>query len=533
MDIALNNNRLQRKLNKFDVTLLGVGASIGAGIFVLTGIAAKMAGPAVCFSFLIAAAMCMLNAFTYAELSSRFPQSGSAYLYSYLVFGEFAAVIAGVNLLIDYHVGAASIARSLVSYFGQLCKDFGIQLPQFFISSPMQSAPFISISVLAPFILLLLTCVLVRGVSESTRVSNALTVLKICIVVLVIVAGITLSDSKNLKPFAPKGGAGVVEASAYVFFAYIGFDAVSNTAEECIDPQKDLPFGIIVSLLLCSLLYIGVTLTLCSVISYSLIDENAPLTTAFKGHGMHWVEVVIDLGAVIGLSTTLLVGLYSQARIYLGIARDGLLPKQLALVDSKSGTPYMAQMLCLFIAAGLSAFFDVKRLSSVLSIGIMFAYSIVCAAVLKLRVDKKEKNTLAIYLVLLIVFSAGAGFSFKYDKESTPIILVLFSALTLATLILLCTCLNFHTPLDTSVFLCPFVPMLPALGIVFNVFEMTQLSLLAWIRLLIMTILISFGYAYKLYSNNDNSSHDGDRKDVEEDINSPLLAASNVSGSLN
>ena len=131
MDVASNNNRLQRKLNKFDVTLLGVGASIGAGIFVLTGIAAKMAGPAVCFSFLIAAAMCMLNAFTYAELSSRFPQSGSAYLYSYLVFGKFAAVIAGVNLLIDYHVGAASIARSLVSYFGQLCKDFGIHLPQF------------------------------------------------------------------------------------------------------------------------------------------------------------------------------------------------------------------------------------------------------------------------------------------------------------------------------------------------------------------------------------------------------------------
>ncbi len=532
------SENLIRKLNKFDLTLLGVGASIGAGIFVLTGIAAKMAGPAVCFSFLIAAAMCILNAFAYAELSSRFPESGSAYLYAYLVFGEVVAIIAGVNLLIDYHVGAASIARSLISYFAQLCKDIGIHLPQFLISSPILSMPFISISILAPVILLLITCILVRGVSESTKVSNALTILKIFIVLLVIIAGMTLADSKNLKPFAPKGSDGIIEASAYVFFAYIGFDAVSNTAEECIEPQKDLPFGIILSLLLCSLLYMGVTLTLCSVVSYTAIDENAPLTTAFKGHGMHWIELVIDLGAVIGLSTTLLVGLYSQARIYLGIARDGLLPKQLALVDSKSGTPYMAQMLCFAIAGALSAFFDVKRLSSVLSIGIMFAYTIVCAAVLKLRVDKKETNTLSIYLFLLVVFSAGAGFSFKYNRAAHPFIVILFSLLVLATLFLLCIRLTFHMPVNDKVFACPLVPLLPTLGMIFNVFEMTQLSFLAWIRLFIVTVLAFSGYTCKLYknetsNNNRNDFGNRDSNEIEEDINSPLLASNDVSGSLN
>ena len=283
-----------------------------------------------------------------------------------------------------------------MSYFGQLCRDIGVNIPEVLISTPLKGVPFISLSILAPLVLLLITLVLVRGVSESTTVSNALTVLKVFIVMLVIIAGMTVANSNNLHPFAPKGSSGVVQASAYVFFAYIGFDAVSNTAEECVSPKKDLPFGIVVSLLLCAILYMGVTLTLCGVVKYSSIDENAPLTTAFKGHGMHWIELVIDLGAVVGLSTTLLVGLYSQSRIYLGIARDKLLPKRLALVDQKSGTPYMAQVLCFLIAGVLSAFFDVRRLSSVLSIGIMFAYTIVCATVLKLRVETRTEGSIYI-----------------------------------------------------------------------------------------------------------------------------------------
>ena len=528
--------QLQRKFEKLDLTLLGVGASIGAGIFVLTGIAAKMAGPAVCFSFLIAAGMCMLNAFAYAELSSRYPESGSAYLYSYIVFGEIVAIIAGVNLLIDYHVGAASIARSLVSYFGQLCRDIGVNIPEVLISTPLKGVPFISLSILAPLVLLLITLVLVRGVSESTTVSNALTALKVCIVLLVIVAGMTVANSKNLHPFAPKGSSGVVQASAYVFFAYIGFDAVSNTAEECVSPKKDLPFGIVVSLLLCAILYMGVTLTLCGVVKYSSIDENAPLTTAFKGHGMHWIELVIDLGAVVGLSTTLLVGLYSQSRIYLGIARDKLLPRRLALVDPKSGTPYMAQVLCFLIAGVLSAFFDVRRLSSVLSIGIMFAYTIVCAAVLKLRVETVERKALSTYLLFLVLFSAGAGFSYKYGGSSLPVLLGIFSFLTILVLIMIRVSLTFHMPADSSTYACPWVPILPALGMAFNVFQMCQLSYLAWIRLGLVTFLSFVGYAYNLYSGGYKSDAENDVENADaadDDIRSPLLATNDKNGSLN
>lgn len=502
------NERLVRTLGKWDLTLLGVGASIGAGIFVLTGIAAKMAGPAVCFSFLIAAVMCILNALAYAELSSRFPESGSAYLYAYLVFGEMCAIVAGVNLLIDYHVGAASIARSLVGYFAQLCKDVGFTLPGVLVAIPVPSAPFISLSILAPLVLFLITLVLIRGVSESSKVSNALTLLKIFIVLLVIFAGITIADHKNMTPFAPHGGQGVISASALVFFAYIGFDAVSNTAEECKNPQRDLPFGIVASLLICAALYMGVTLVLCCVVSYSAIDENAPLTTAFKGHGMHWIELVIDFGACVGLSTTLLVGLYSQARIYLGIARDGLLPKKLALVDGKSGTPVFAQIVCFIIAGSLALLFDVHRLSSVLSIGIMFAYTVVCAAVLVLRVNAPEKVLLSPALFALAFFSVGAGFSSKYNAAMS--VTVSFAVLAVLCLFIICFRLTFGLPSEPMAFACPWVPFLPALGVMSNAFMMAQLQWEAWARLVIVTLCVLAAYSWKVWKSHREGSVDID-----------------------
>jgi basic amino acid/polyamine antiporter, APA family len=517
---------LVRKLGRWDLTLLGVGASIGAGIFVLTGIAAKQAGPAVCFSFLLAAAMCVLNALAYAELSSRFPESGSAYLYAYLVFGEVVAIVAGVNLLIDYHVGAASIARSLVGYFAQLCKDVHIHLPQFLVSLPLPSVPFLSLSLLAPLILLAITMVLVRGVQESSSVSNALTVLKIFIVLLVIGAGVTVSDSKNLTPFAPKGANGVIEASALVFFAYIGFDAVSNTAEECVQPQRDLPFGIIASLLVCATLYMGVTLVLCSVVPYEKIDEDAPLTTAFKGHGMHWIELVVDMGAVIGLSTTLLVGLYSQARIYLGIARDGLLPKRLAAVDPKSGTPVMAQMVCFVVAGALALFFDVKRLSSVLSIGIMFAYTTVCAAVLYLRVAPVEKPILTPLLSLVGAFALASGFCSRY--KAPLIVMYMCSGMAVLTLTMLCCRLNFKAPTNENVFACPWVPLLPSLGVAFNLFMMAQLAWEAWVRLAVVTVIVLCAYAWKVWGDDPNSKVEGDS---DSPTTAPLLGTQNTYGS--
>jgi len=526
------NQNLIRKLGRWDLTLLGVGASIGAGIFVFTGIAAKQAGPAVSLSFLLAAAICVPNALAYAELSSRFPESGSAYLYAYLVFGEVVAVVAGVNLLIDYHVGAASIARSLVGYLARLCQDLGVGLPRWLVAVELPGVEFVSFSVLAPLILLAITLVLVRGVQESTSVSNALTVLKMLIVLLVIGAGLTVSDFENLTPFAPEGAHAVIETSALVFFAYIGFDAVSNTAEECIHPRRDLPFGIIASLLICAALYMGVTLVLCSVVPYGEIDEDAPLTSAFQGHGMYWIKLVVDTGAVIGLSTTLLVGLYSQARIYLGIARDGLLPKALAVVDLRSGTPTAAQFLCFVVAGVLAFFFDVKRLSSVLSIGIMFVYTTVCAAVLYLRVDPGEKPMLTPLVSLVGVFAAASGFGSRYEAPS--VVIYTCGGTAVLSLMILCCRLSFTNPTDTNVFACPWVPLLPALGVAFNLFMMAQLAWEAWVRLVVVTAIVLGAYVWKVWVGDGRgcSGETTGGNDADFGRNVPLLGAHNGYGSI-
>jgi APA family basic amino acid/polyamine antiporter len=401
---------LKRTLGPIHLTLMGVGASIGAGIFVLTGIAAQQAGPGVTLSFAFAAFACVFNALCYSELSSRFPVSGSAYLYAYLSLGEFAAVLAGINLLMDYHVGAASIARALSAYIIAFLKDCGWHHPWGFLQDMDTSVSVFSINLVAPIILVLLTLILCRGAQESANVNSFLTATKMSIVLLVVIAGSTEVKSENWSPFAPTGMKQVFATSALVFFSYIGFDAVCNTAEECVNPQRDLPIGIMASLAICAGLYIAVCLTMTGkwlldhrvtnpslsnegMVSHEIMetdafDAEAPLTAAFRlTGGPRWISTVVDLGAVIGLSTTLLVGLYSQSRIYLSIARDGLLPAWLAEVHPQHKAPVNAQILCGVVAGVLAMVLDVSKLTSVLSIGILMAYSLVCIAVLYLRLQ--------------------------------------------------------------------------------------------------------------------------------------------------
>ena len=275
-DLA-GRDALARKLGAVELTLLGIGASIGAGIFVLTGVAAKEAGPAVSASFGFAALSCVFNALCYSELSSRFPVSGSAYLYTYCTFGEFAAIISGVNLLMDYHVGAASIARALGGYIVQLLKDMGWTHPWVWLDHTDVSGG-LSISVIAPVILMALTWILCRGVKESTNVNSVLTITKISIVLLVVFAGWAKVDTSNWAPFAPFGWDQVLATSATVYFSYVGFDAVCNTAEECKNPQRDLPIGIMASLLVVAALYILVCMTVTGMVPYTELHESAPLT---------------------------------------------------------------------------------------------------------------------------------------------------------------------------------------------------------------------------------------------------------------
>ncbi|OEL22615.1 Cationic amino acid transporter 9, chloroplastic [Dichanthelium oligosanthes] len=316
---AASGEGLVRQLGVLELVLLGIGASLGAGIFVVTGTVARDAGPGVTISFVLAGAACVLNALCYAELASRFPAVvGGAYLYTYAAFNEITAFLVFTQLMVDYHIGAASIARSLASYFIQFLELLPFlkgHIPNWIGHGEEFFSGVVSINILAPILLILLTAILCYGVKESSAVNTFMTTLKIVIVIVVVFAGVFEVDVSNWSPFMPNGFKSVVTGATVVFFAYVGFDAVANSAEEAKRPQRDLPIGILGSLLACVLLYVAVCLVITGMVPYTLLGEDAPLAEAFAAKGLKFVTVLISIGAVAGLTTTLLVGLYVQVYV--------------------------------------------------------------------------------------------------------------------------------------------------------------------------------------------------------------------------
>eukprot|EP00850_Spirogloea_muscicola_P003653 SM000015S01153 [mRNA] locus=s15:29038:33722:- [translate_table: standard] len=488
---ASPHKELSRSLGPMDLVLLGIGASIGAGIFVVTGVAARQAGPAVALSFALAGLACVIDALCYAELASRFPAVvGGAYLYTYATFGELAAFLVFCNLMFDYHIGAASIARSLASYLASLLLEV---LPGAIAWLPAWLSPsgmpllsgLLSINALAPLVLAGLTVILCHGVRESATLNTYMTTLKVVIVVLVIAIGSTRVDPANWHPFAPHGAGLVVSAASTVYFAY-----------------RDLPIGIMVSLAVCTILYVAVSLVITGMVPFAEIDPSSPLADAFARNKMPLVEGFINVGAVVGLTTTLLVGLYVQSRLYLGVGRDGLLPDCLSVVHPVLHTPVRAQVWVGAIALILAALFNVARLSHILSVGVLVSYSIVCACVIVLRIDeshvvaqgavwgglaRKQEATACIGVSALLAFAAGLLIRWKLPAW-------LLAPIVLAGGLAVVSLLTRQTFLKAQNFACPFVPALPLVGIVFNVHLLTQMHYEAWIRLGAITLLAVVAY---------------------------------------
>uniref|UniRef100_K7MUP3 Cationic amino acid transporter C-terminal domain-containing protein n=1 Tax=Glycine max TaxID=3847 RepID=K7MUP3_SOYBN len=430
---------LSRRLGVLDLVLLGIGASIGAGIFVVTGTVARDAGPGVTISFILAGASCVINALCYAELATRFPAVvGGAYLYAYTAFNELTAFLVFGQLMLDYHIGAASIARSLASYLINILELFPVfkdNIPKW-IGHGEDIGDVLSINVLAPILLVLLTFILCRGVQESSVVNSLMTVTKIIIVIIVIFAGAFEVDVSNWSPFAPNGLKAIFTGATVVFFAYVGFDAVANSAEESKRPQRDLPIGIIGSLLICIALYIGVCLVITGMVPYNLLGEDAPLAEAFSSKGLKFVSILISVGAVAGLTTTLLVGLYVQSRLYLGLGRDGLLPLVFAKVHSKYHTPVHSQIWVGLVASVLAGLFNVHVLSHILSVGTLTGYSVVSACVVVLRWKDKTNSQVSssaeregiICLIAVALCGFASGLLYRYDASFIFLILALVIA---------------------------------------------------------------------------------------------------------
>ncbi|MBI3767026.1 MAG: amino acid permease [Deltaproteobacteria bacterium] len=397
-------DRLHRVLGPVALTALGVGAIIGAGIFVLTGLAARdFAGPSLMLSFVFAGLGCAFAGLCYAEFAAMIPVAGSAYTYAYATLGELLAWIIGWDLVLEYAIASCAVAHGWSHYFQAFLALFGLAIPPAFATDPLSATATtiagawyvgplpIVFDMPAAVIVLLITIVLVVGIRESAGLNAGIVLLKLVVVLFVIFAGIPHVDPANWHPFFPKGVGGTLSGAAYVFFAYIGFDSISTHAEEARNPARDVPIGILASLALCTLLYIAVAAVLTGMVPWEQIDIDAPIANAFARFGLGSATILISLGAVAGITSVLLVMLLSQARVLLAMSRDGLLPPALfAAVHPRFRTPYRSTILIGFVVATVAALLPLKVLADLVNIGTLFAFVIVCAAVLILRRTRPE-----------------------------------------------------------------------------------------------------------------------------------------------
>jgi len=382
--------RLKKSLTVWDLTALGIGGIIGTGIFVLIGTAVvgdahrPGAGPGIVLSFILSGLACALAALCYAEFAAMLPAAGSAYTYSYATLGEFLAWITGWNLILEYGVACVVVAIGWSGYFNNILKLLGLELPVWASYSPGSvEGGFLNLP--AAIISLLVTAVLVLGVKESARTTGVIVVVKVAVVLFFIAVGLWSVEPANWSPFMPYGFQGVGAAAAIVFFAYIGFDAVSTTAEEARNPQRDLPIGIIASLGICTVLYVLVAAVLTGLIPYQQIDVHAPVAEALRMVGFKWGAALVAIGALAGITSVLFVMMIGQIRVFFAMSRDGLLGPWLSAVHPRYGTPHRATLLTGVAVSVLAALVPIGEAADMTNIGTLFAFSLVCVAVLVLR----------------------------------------------------------------------------------------------------------------------------------------------------
>jgi basic amino acid/polyamine antiporter, APA family len=410
-ECCAGEHQLKRVLGPLELVLFGVGAIIGTGIFVITGIAAaNYAGPALIISFIIAGIVCFFAALSYSEFAAMVPIAGSAYSYSYASLGEIFAWIIGWDLILEYSVAISAVAIGWSGYVTNLLSDLGVVLPRMLVNPPGYNGGVINLP--AMIIIGLITVVLIIGVKESARVNNVIVTIKVGIVLLFLYLGFSHINPVNWSNFMPFGWSGVVTGAAIVFFAYIGFDAVSTTAEEVRNPQRDLPIGILVSLLICTILYIAVAAVLTGIVPYTTLDTPAPVAYALVEIGIQWGAALVSVGALLGITSVLLVLLFGQSRIFFAMSRDGLLPPAFKKVHPRFGTPFRVTVFVGIVTALLAGFLPLQDIAELVNVGTLAAFIIVSAGVIVLRYTSPDlhrpfKCPLVPYVPLLCIVSCA------------------------------------------------------------------------------------------------------------------------------
>ncbi|HEX2970153.1 MAG TPA: amino acid permease [Bacteroidales bacterium] len=412
-------HKLKRALGSFDLVLLGIGAIIGTGIFVLTGVGAALhAGPAVTLSFAVSAIACIFAALCYAEFASIIPVSGSAYTYAYATIGELLAWIIGWDLILEYAVCSITVAIGWSGYLVNLMASIGIIIPVWMTQPPFNLPALI--------IVIIITTLLVIGIKESARFNNFIVIVKLAVILFFIAFGAFFIKPENWNPFMPFGWTGVMTGAAIVFFAYIGFDAVSTTAEETKNPQRNLPIGIIVSLIVCSALYIIVALVLTGIIPVMKYADNqsflsAPIAFALNVIHQDWASGIISIGAVMGITSVLLVMMMGQPRVFFAMSRDRLFPESISKVHPKFRTPYRTTIITGVVVGLVALLIPIGTAAELANIGTLFAFAIVSASVLILRRSNPEiKRSFRVPIVY--VFSPLGVLSSLYLMYSLPVL---------------------------------------------------------------------------------------------------------------
>ena len=408
LEEAKMDTGLKRELTARNLVALGVGAIIGTGIFVLTGTAAaNYAGPAIILSFILSGIGCVFAGLSYAEFSSMIPIAGSAYTYSYATLGEFVAWIIGWDLILEYLFASSTVAVGWSGYFVSFLKDFGIVIPDRMCQAPFDhiagqgwvwTGNLINFPAVA--LVVLITALLVRGIKESSRINNIIVIIKVAVVLLFIGFGISHINTANWTPFLPAntgkfgafGISGIFTGAGVIFFAYIGFDALSTAAQETKHPHRDMPIGILVSLAICTILYVAVAAVLTGMVNYKDLNVAAPIALAIDraGKSLMWLRPFIKIGALAGLTSVVLVMLMGQPRIFFAMAKDGLLPKSFSHVHSRFGTPHLTTILTGAISALIAGILPIDILGELVSIGTLLAFVIVCASIIVLRITHPE-----------------------------------------------------------------------------------------------------------------------------------------------
>ncbi|MFN8575259.1 MAG: amino acid permease [Candidatus Sericytochromatia bacterium] len=541
---------LHKNLTVFDLTAFGIAAIIGAGIFSTIGTAASNGGPAVILLFIFTAIACGFSGLCYAQFASLIPVAGSAYTYAYTAFGELFAWIIGWDLLLEYAIGNIAVAISWSDYFTSFLSRMGIHIAPYltmdylsasrgyqqvtemlskgetldkvpenllnaynaWMSAPTIGSIHLIADIPALMIVFIITYLVYRGIKESKTASNLMVAIKLLIIVMVIAIGAFYVKPENWSPFAPEGFSGIMKGVSSVFFAYIGFDAISTTAEECKNPQKDLPRGIFNSLIICTILYVLISAVLTGMVKYSELAVGDPLAFVFEKVNLNWISGVISFSAIIAMASVLLVFQMGQPRIWMSMSRDGLLPKAFSRVHPKYKTPSFATIVTGLLVAIPSLFLNLTEVTDLTSIGTLFAFVLVCGGVLVLDKEHKVEGAFRVpyinsQFIVPVLFIGIIGTlltyfpqsitdlfntidpnnpdldSFHVIKEKLPMYLFIITSIII-------TVLSFMKKLS----------LIPVLGLLSCFYLMTGLGWLNWVRFiswLILGLFIYFVYSYK------------------------------------